>query len=827
MNPKYSVLLCNQQYSEYKEKISKWLAKGIKVIWFGQDENVVDELKTTFKKYAKVFLLQAFVIEFTDQACILDGENATDFVISKLETGCPLFNSAQYLVEHCKADEHIEVQASAGTGKTTVMIDRILYLMHTQPDLHLPEIYMVTFTNDATNQMNKRLQDALVTRYELTRDEKYLRWLEEQSQMNISTIHSFAYQMLREYGIGESFTKNLSIRSFQYEKKEIIKDMVDGKIDDSKSIRGQLGVPFYRANGILNQFWGRFLQLGVSHEDMLKMDWGEPADDESKSFHKVITETIPKLDDKYFAVKRKNDGVGLDDIMRDLQEVLTSEYLPKPDISMKYLFIDEFQDSDLSQIKVACYFVKLLGAVLFVVGDVKQSIYRFRGANDQSFEILHQYLSEMKIKKPVVFELINNYRTSAEVLDKMDRYFKIWGKEGYLQYEKSVIPFNHRSGICQMQYFSGKADSQEYEAKVAAIASERLNDLIERVKEENIEPTEKTRVVLLARTHREVARCARIMRRNKIPASVREDGSFYASEAVRDFYILVSSFMFPDEPKYIFDFLLTPYAGDIDPMNVNDMEMLHGDYENLVDYLDHFLNQTNWKKYHKEMRLKPVLSVFKEILDDVSVIDNYIMNRKAILKEQDWPEARCVAQTFTDARQYQANLEKLMEIIQRNFGGEKVSIYDVYNFLKLNVATNRSESEAEVQSVDDYTSVLIMTAHKAKGLEFDSIFIPFTNRAFVTFETTEVIVDPLTRKVAWKYTGDKEKTSKRYKYAEMQSSYYQDMKEKDKLAVIQEEVRILYVAMTRAINNFICVIPQEAYDNSWAGMIKEVGVDYE
>jgi ATP-dependent exoDNAse (exonuclease V) beta subunit len=257
------------------------------------------------------------------------------------------------------------------------------------------------------------------------------------------------------------------------------------------------------------------------------------------------------------------------------------------------------------------------------------------------------------------------------------------------------------------------------------------------------------------------------------------------------------------------------------------MEMLHGDYENLVDYLDHFLNQTNWKKYHKEMRLKPVLSVFKEILDDVSVIDNYIMNRKAILKEQDWPEARCVAQTFTDARQYQANLEKLMEIIQRNYGGEKVSIYDVYNFLKLNVATNRSESEAEVQSVDDYTSVLIMTAHKAKGLEFDSIFIPFTNRAFVTFETTEVIVDPLTRKVAWKYTGDKEKTSKRYKYAEMQSSYYQDMKEKDKLAVIQEEVRILYVAMTRAINNFICVIPQEAYDNSWAGMIKEVGVDYE
>ena len=58
MEPLYSVLLCNQQYSEYKERISKWLAKGIKVIWFGQDENVVDELKTTFKKYAKVVIFE-------------------------------------------------------------------------------------------------------------------------------------------------------------------------------------------------------------------------------------------------------------------------------------------------------------------------------------------------------------------------------------------------------------------------------------------------------------------------------------------------------------------------------------------------------------------------------------------------------------------------------------------------------------------------------------------------------------------------------------------------------------------------------------------------
>jgi ATP-dependent exoDNAse (exonuclease V) beta subunit len=67
----------------------------------------------------------------------------------------------------------------------------------------------------------------LLKRFHLTGDMRYFRWVEEQSQMNISTIHSFAYSMLKEYGIGQSFTRNLSIRNFKYERKELIKDMMD------------------------------------------------------------------------------------------------------------------------------------------------------------------------------------------------------------------------------------------------------------------------------------------------------------------------------------------------------------------------------------------------------------------------------------------------------------------------------------------------------------------------------------------------------------------------------------------------------------------------
>lgn len=827
MNPKYSILLCNQNLEKYKNSITHWLLQGIKVIWFGTNDEV-SFLRTEHASFAEAFLLLAYPIHSHEKTIIVDGNDPKGFVETILQEECPLFNTAQYMVEHCNSTKHVIVQASAGTGKTTVMIDRILFLLHTQPDLHLSEVFMITFTNDAADQMNQRLQDALMLRYQLTGNRRFLRWVEEQSQMNVSTIHSFAYSMLKEFGIGESFTNNLSIRTFEYERKELIKDNIDDMIDENHRILDQLGVPFYEANSIIGDFWKGFSKLGISQNDVAQMDWGEPSDERSTSFHNIISGIVEDLDEGYFDIKRAKEAITVDDIMRDLQAVLQSEVLPKPDISMKYLFIDEFQDSDLAQIMVACIMRKLLHAILFVVGDVKQSIYRFRGATDQAFSVLKKDMKDMRIEDPIEFTLVNNYRTSANVLNRMDTYFKFWGSIGQLQYSKPVIPFNKNEGKIRMIH--GEYKDRE-DKQIAQIASNELNDLIRRVESSSKQGNEKTRVVMLTRTNTELRRLAAILRKNKIPAEIRKDGSFYVSEAVRDFYIMVSSFLFSDEPKYIFNFLLTPYAGEIDPININDMEHLHGDYENLVSYLDRFLEMTKWKKYHKELRIRPVLAVLKELVDDDELIENYIVNSKARKRALGWEENRCNAATFSDAMQYQANLEKLMEILERNLGGDKVSLYDIYFFLKLNIATNRSDTEAEMitdkeQSRSLYQTILCMTVHKAKGLEFDTVIIPYTNRSYPTWNQTEIIIDPEKKRVGWNYTGDKT-GRKRRKYPPMSNTLYKELKAIEKENAKREETRILYVAMTRAIHNLICIVPDPKSENTWASLITRVGIDYE
>lgn len=840
ISPRYSILLCNQALAEYKEMISEWLHDGIKVFWFGQEEDI-EVLKKEHVTFAKEFLLQTYVVPldkkagepkyvFTKQTVIIDGFNTStdntdaenrddaEYYISRLEQVCPSFNAAQYRVEHCKSEEHIVVQASAGTGKTTVMIDRIMYLMHTVPGIQMSDIYMITFTNDAANQMNLRLQEMLMKRFHLTGNIRYFRWLEEQSQMNISTIHSFAYMMLKECGIGQSFTRNLSIRNFKHEKKELIKDIMEEYATDVVSIKSQVGVSLYKANSLVEQYWKGFGKLGISHTDMEKMDWGNPEDENSVAFQKLISSVTGKLDEDYFEIKRRNDAIALNDIMRDLQDVLLGNEKICPDISMKYLFIDEFQDSDLSQIMVAALLVKLLGAKLFVVGDIKQSIYRFRGATDQAFDILYRDLEEVNAKPAKKFILINNYRTAANIMNRMNNYFSKWGEDGLLKYDGPVIPFNQSKGTMKMM--EGDIDQRIEDDMIADLVREQLELLIEKIEKSGKRPGSKDRVVMLTRTNNELIKLSKLLRKNQIPATVSREGSFFICEAVRDFFSMIGSYLFMSEPKYIFNYLLTPYAGEIEPVDIHVMECLDGNKEKLQEYLSHFLHQTNWAKYYKKFRLYPVMSVIKNIMDEEQVVDNFIINYKKRLTESGWAENRCIASARTKAMQYQADLEKLLEILQNNLRGDKISLYDIYKYLKLQIATNRSESEPNVESEDDYTSVLCMTVHKSKGLEFDTVIIPYTHRRFPDQYSTEILIDPVNKKAGWNFAADK-------KNPNMRNDLYVELKNEDVQRIREEETRILYVAMTRAINNLYCIVHPAKDSYRWAYLIEEVGLDYE
>lgn len=69
------------------------------------------------------------------------------------------------------------------------------------------------------NQMNDRLQKMLLKKYALTKNQRYLAWLEQQSQMHISTIDSLAYDMFKRFGTDVGFGRDLSIKNLERDRK--------------------------------------------------------------------------------------------------------------------------------------------------------------------------------------------------------------------------------------------------------------------------------------------------------------------------------------------------------------------------------------------------------------------------------------------------------------------------------------------------------------------------------------------------------------------------------------------------------------------------------
>ncbi|TFI49292.1 hypothetical protein E4O93_03420, partial [Diaphorobacter sp. DS2] len=89
---------------------------------------------------------------------------------------CEGFNIHQYEVEHARPEENIAVNAGAGSGKTTTLVSRILYLLDTGAVESLAEIGMITFTNEAANKMEEALTKNFLERYQLTGNQRYHRY---------------------------------------------------------------------------------------------------------------------------------------------------------------------------------------------------------------------------------------------------------------------------------------------------------------------------------------------------------------------------------------------------------------------------------------------------------------------------------------------------------------------------------------------------------------------------------------------------------------------------------------------------------------------------
>ncbi len=258
------------------------------------------------------------------------------------------------------------VIASAGTGKTSTIVGRILYLLDN--GIKPEEILLLTFTNKASNEMIARVA-------------KYSKL---SSKIEAGTFHAVAYRYLKEH------YPNLSLKQPK-ELKKLLESIVDTKNaltdDDKKPYTSQHLYALYSlyTNALKQEDFSAWL----SNKN--------PEHTPYAAFYENIL-------DEFENTKKKHNYIDYNDLLLLFKQAMLET--PSP---YKEVLCDEFQDTNPLQ-------ESILDAInppsLFCVGDYDQSIYAFNGAD---ISIISNFTQ--KYKNAQVFTLTKNYRSSKEILD--------------------------------------------------------------------------------------------------------------------------------------------------------------------------------------------------------------------------------------------------------------------------------------------------------------------------------------------------------------------------------------------------------------------------
>ena len=827
---------------DIKEMVSSYF-RGVKQFIFVSDKesfsSILDELDSNYKKENiepgrnlqigykngvgktsslsnyrtfnfEIYLLPALKDYVTAKIVIEDGEiDAYKEILSWLSENSS-FNLQQYQVEHASPKNNTLVEAGAGTGKTFSMVSRVAFLCNRKKDnvTNLPdELAMVTFTNDAASNMKERLKQMFINYYILTGNASHLQYVDDVERADIMTIHKFALQLLRNASFYTGLGVDFKITSDEYNREKIydiyLNQYLEMKEEENPNFISEIPVPIYDLKKKIMGLADHLLQKSIDLSEIKPEAMGITVDNTIPFFNELIQNVVFPAEVRYLEVLGSRNAIDLKDCVILLNQILDygDENIKK--LKLRYLFVDEFQDTDDVQIEV---FKKLQKTIegdchLFVVGDLKQSIYRFRGARLSAFD----QLMEAKRFPWEIFHLNVNYRTDYRLLDLYDAIFQRMGEENYLPYvEKNDRLLGEKklsaddSNLLQCIPFHGKDVDSFYETLFSSLKyqADVLNRMIVEKRDEGKTLSKEERTIaILVRSNWQVENVVQEAKKRRINIEIKSGGDLFQLESTVDLYKLILAVENPQNPLYLVNFIKSNYT-DLKL----DYQKLHGMSEEeklhtLQDVLDKFFKVRMGKKWGEvldEIYTEPVLFAIKHIYDALQPWKIYSKNK-------------------SDQTVYMANYNYLLEKIIRFARVDVLTIDQVSKYLEINILTGQKEAARSIEASDEGVHITCITVHKSKGLEYGTVILPYTSEDIGDLKKVKLDANYSDSKLSYMVLFDN-------KIREHNSNYSEDTEKDEQIA---EEARILYVALTRAIRNCVWLLDVDKNAPiSWATLLE-------
>ena len=629
--------------------------------------------------------------------------------------------------------------AGAGTGKTTVVTERIKYLIlgkHAKPS----EILALTFTEKAAREMEERIDIGLPYGY---------------TQMWVMTFHSFCEKILRQ----EALHIGLDPRYKLLTEADSIQLLRKNLFSLDLSYFRPLGNPTKFLSGMLQHF-SRLQDEDVNPSEYLtwiklksqKLDsakTGEQILDNDKFKELAIAYK------QYDELKTKEGLMDFGDLIAKTLKLFRDRpnILSKYQKQFKYVLVDEFQDTNYAQNEL----VKLLSGKngnVTVVGDDDQSIYRFRGAAVSNIIQFRQIY-----KKAKVIVLTKNYRSTQEILDRSHELIRYNDPDRLEVVEK--IDKRLRSQVAkdgsEIRFIH--ADRVENEADLIAKEIEKLGS------EEKYKWSD-FGILVRANNHSEPV--MRALSRHGIPYQFLGPGRLFKQPEIIDL-ISYLKVLYDFEDSVAFYRVVSNEYFDIKPRDIaaigNYAKKFNLSLFEASEKIDEILVSDETKK-----KIDKLLGIIKKHLglirkETAGQILYYYLEDTGLIQKLLLP-------TSVDAEAKAKNISKFFDKLKTyEVDNEDATVPAIAGWLDLSMELGESPLAAN-EDWTEINAVNILTVHSAKGLEFPVVFlINLVSQRFPTNERREQIPisDDLIKEVL--PVGD----------------YH-----------LEEERRLFYVGMTRA-----------------------------
>ena len=508
----------------------------------------------------------------------------------------------------------------------------------------------------------------------------------------------------------------------------------------------------------------------------------------TKNITDIICKIIIKLHNKIMEYKSSMDVYEFNDIAIMSIKVLDNEEVRN---ELKYHFkeilVDEYQDTnDLQETFIS----KIENNDVYMVGDIKQSIYRFRNANPYIFK--NKYDNYSKLNGGMKIDLLKNFRSREEVLNNINIMFNLImdddiGGADYIKDHQMIfgnITYSNEGKTSQNNDFEvytynyKDSDFSKEEIEIFMIAK----DIKEKV-DSKYQVFDKDELLLRNITYNDfvilIDRSTsfdlykKIFEYLGIPLSILKDEKLNTDiditilKNIINFIIKVKNNEIDTEFKYLFTSITRSFI-----YSYNDNEIFNYFLNNNFIESDLYIKS---KELSKQIDILSIREIIDLILDKFNFIDKIM--------------------TIGNIEKTIIKLDKIKDISD-NLNTLGYDIYKFADYLKEIIENDyKMTFNINEQSSD---SVKIMTIHKSKGLEYHICYFPGLYKEFNLMELKEQFTYDNTYGIITPYFDE----------GIGKTIYKELLKEKYKNEEISEKIRLFYVAVTRAKEKMIVILPK-------------------